>query len=79
MNLNEKPHVKRHQGQWVVMYVRAEAGSTAKGNEPRVRMVPCGNDMRRVQKNGRTVVNGISHYHRKIIARRTKCRANTKK
>lgn len=68
--LNEKPHVTRHGGQWVIEYQRVD-DSCAQPNAPlRVRKLTCGNCMKKVQNKGRGLISTLKHYHRKIVAKK---------
>lgn len=68
--LNEKPHITRLGGQWVIEYLRVDEGRSLPHAPLRIRKLTCGNNMRLVGKRGRGLVNSIGHYHRKIVAKK---------
>jgi predicted GNAT family N-acyltransferase len=68
--LNEKPHITRLDGQWVIEYIRMDEMSAMRHEPLRIRRVICGNSMRRLQRAGRILVNNIGHYHQKIVAKK---------
>lgn len=69
--LNEKPHITRCGGQWVIEYIRVdESRARPPGNPLRVRKLTCGNSMFVVGKRNRGLVNNISHYHKKLVAKK---------
>jgi hypothetical protein len=68
--LNEKPHITRLGGQWVVEYQRADDSTSPPHMPLRVRRLTCGRTLTKACRKARSLVSQIGHYHRKIVARK---------
>jgi hypothetical protein len=68
--LNEKPHITRCGGQWVIEYIRADESRSPPNAPLRVRRANCGNSMLVVRKKGRSLISHIGHYHKKLVAKK---------